>query len=146
MPNGTYVEFPLSDKSDQYLREWLENMGFRAHPQRYHCTTVYSKAEVSYEPPEWEPDTLVARRLVLQFLGKNLVLETPCHAVVTSHQYAMEQGATWDFPEYIPHITLVYNIDLATLYGKRLWTPNQPMVFQRENIFELGDQGRIFRE
>ena len=155
MPNGTYVELFLTVQSESILRTNLAAMKLPLSSHPYHCTTVFSKLPIEYpgiasryegeeQPPRlWSihPNTMN-----LMFLGGNLVLGTRNLGTALSHKLGEMAGATWDFPEYIPHITLVDNIDCTQLEGQTLWTPRKPLVFAGENVLEINAEGKVARE
>ncbi len=155
MSYGTYVEMTLTESSEETLRSNLAAMQLPLSKHPYHCTTVYSKTPITYpgiasryineaQPKRlWEvhPNTMA-----FMFLAGHLVLITRTVATLLSHAIGKRAGAIWDFPEYIPHITLVYNIEVTQLNGQKLWTPRNPLVFEKENIYDLDETGKVIRE
>ena len=77
-----------------------------------HSTICYSRTYVNY--PVQSEELLVSTSQSLRIFetarGPALVLELDSQHLTTRHELSKILGATYDFPDYIPHITLSYNI------------------------------------
>lgn len=118
-PDGTYVAVNLSEDSKTRLFAAVEKMGVPnpLDKDQYHTTLIYSrkylpdfKARGDLDPP------IVCTVVNMEIFGgtdgkgKALVVELHCPALVDRHNSIMqEHGATYDFDEYRPHITISYN-------------------------------------
>lgn len=114
MAKGTYAELGMSEKSRQRIFEWLENYGIEnlSDPETYHCTVVFSgKKHIpelnSYNPPLPILAEVKGWHIFPTQTGTNcLVLDVDNEEIQALHKYAEDLGATWDFPEYHPHVTV----------------------------------------
>ena len=148
----TYVEFPLSKESDLNLREFLD-CGLKllktTWARSFHSTTVYSRSPIIYEAKDFKKEAYITHNLPYSYLllkgkesrnlGLCLTLRIDCDALYLSHIKSLRAGATWDFPEFFPHITLAYNLQLEDLIEKPLVVPNFPLVFDKERIMDLDE-------
>ena len=145
--SGTYVEFRLSDDSTWNMEAYMERLGLPMPRHGFHATTVYSRIPISYVPvnlPSMAFNCFADGLLLLQSkLGLCLCLSVNCDALWRSHNSALRLGATWDFPEYLPHITLAYDLPLESLIGVRLEVPRFPLHFAKpEIVLELDETGK----
>jgi len=51
-----------------------------------------------------------------------------------SHEVALKLGATWDYDDFIPHITIAYNVTLEALEGKVFRLPEFDLRFGPEIV------------
>jgi hypothetical protein len=116
-PNGTYACLIPSVKSKEDLYAYCVNLGISKleDPDEYHCTLIYSKSECPDISGEDFGNPCRAIPVGFKVLGKEkkvLVLEVYCPNAVRLHNLFMEKyGATHDYPEYIPHITVAGEFD-----------------------------------
>lgn len=119
--NGTYASFQLSPASAKLLYDFCEEMRLpdRVEIDDYHCTIIYSHApcpEVSQEDFNLPCKAVPKGYKLLGTEVVVLVLELECPNAEFLHNRFMEKhGATHDYDEYIPHITLTksyYGTDL----------------------------------
>ncbi len=111
-PGGTYSSIILSVESREELYAACAKLGIDnlVEPDEYHCTLIYSK--VSCPDVEQEDFDLPCNAMIVGFkiLGvdeKVLVAELYCPNAVRLHDLFMKKyGATHDYPEYIPHVTI----------------------------------------
>jgi len=82
----------------------------------YHSTLLFSKVPVpDYEPHGLYKMSLTAMPIDVKLWGedeeKALVIILDCPQLVKRHEYLMKKHpeATWDHPEFIPHVTLSYD-------------------------------------
>jgi len=142
---GTYAAVKYDTVTCMILGEWCKSIGIiMIDPSKLHSTLIYSRVEIpvenqhnldeaelrsrgwKFEPSHFElmptssdPD---AKKEVLV-----LVLKAP--ELVELHDELCQNGATHDFDDYIPHVTLSYkvsehfNVDLIP--PQMYFVPNQ---------------------
>ena len=111
------------------LREWAKSVGFETVPTGLHVTIAYSHTPVDWFKigEDWtagpnEEDKLVIKggpRAIEEFGKGAIVLQFASTKLGWRHESIRERGASWDFPEYNPHITLSWNkpqgLDITTI-------------------------------
>jgi len=115
--DGTYVSALLDDESKQKLDLFTtQNLGLtdKIDPKEYHCTIIYSRTPVpaaeNYEFPTKVYAYATGYELFDTKLGKKcLVLRLQCPAIHDINTDMNKTGATSDYPEYKPHITISYD-------------------------------------
>lgn len=125
---GTYAFVTLDTHTKQRLHQLTSelNLPNAVRPDKYHVTLLYSKKSL----PEYEPKGVYHSPIIAEpgeyavFLQDDdntrcLVLKLECPVLVNHHKYLMARhGGEYDFPDYIPHVTLSYDIgslDIDTL-------------------------------
>lgn len=110
--NGTYVAANFDEDSVNALTELQERIGVPnpVLPDDFHTTIVYSKVHIDWEPITHDTTAHAVGYRVFGDEKRILVLELECESLTYRFDEAMESGATYDFPEYIPHVTLSYDI------------------------------------
>lgn len=144
-PTPLYVKRDVLNADD--IITWAKAQGFHTatKPEDMHVTITYSKAPVLWA--DMGPDLfsdLSGNITVPAFDGPRtvsplgdkgaVVLKFQCSALTVRHNEMMRHGASWDFPGYMPHVTLTYDggdVDLATVEP---WTG--PIVLGAE-VFEV---------
>lgn len=125
-PKGTFAGVRLSPDSVAKLMAFAKehNIPEPLPEDEYHVTLLYSRKYL----PEYKPlgkfkTPLTALVKDFTLLGEEkdaLVALIDCPALVKRHQALMkEHDATWDWPEYKPHVTLSYSakgFDTSDLY------------------------------
>lgn len=116
-PDGTYMSAKLSQKSQKQLDDWVSknNIPNPADPSQYHTTIIYSRKGVpeatqydlqlpiNAKIKEWKifPTQTGARCLVA-------IVDSP--EIEQHHMNIRKQyGATHDYPDYHPHVTVSYD-------------------------------------
>jgi hypothetical protein len=116
---GTYVGLRVLQPAGQRLYEFCRDNGIEVNKstfeRRLHVTVIYSRKQcIGLEPRD-------SVKYVATFSGydifdgsagtdKALVMKLNAPGVLARHLEIMAKyGATYDFPVYIPHITLTYN-------------------------------------
>jgi hypothetical protein len=111
-------------------------------PSEFHVTIVYSTKAISYQPGlDFFPIVLDPLTYSYDLFGEkkdHLVLKINHENLQQLHKRSREEfGASYDFPEYLPHITLakdVQDIDLNALI-----LPNMPIILKTEIMRDLDD-------
>lgn len=125
---GTYVGLRVLQPANERLYQHCLDNGIEVKKsmfdRRLHVTVLYSR---KYCPNIVVPDPNVthynARFLSYDvFTTQNgkyaLVMKLSAPGVTARHRKLMaEHGATYDYPEYLPHITLSYDYDMPRAVG-----------------------------
>ena len=122
---GTYSSFKLSDDSARMLLNWCKSVGINnlIDSSEYHVTTMFSRENVEGYTPYYDLDGNSTIDLdpklysIGTLRGKDqpttaLVLFCPNSLLYSQWSLARSLGATWDYEDYNPHITLSYDVDL----------------------------------
>jgi hypothetical protein len=118
-PKGTYVGVRLTDESKEKVLKVIKEMDV-PNPigkKDMHLTLIYSRKYLPDFSPRGKLDkVIVAKPKELDIFpskaeGKDvLVVKLTAPALVKRHKEIMkEHEATYDYAEYIPHLTLSYN-------------------------------------
>lgn len=141
MNKGTYAFLGLSQKSRERIHSWLEDRGFEnlVNPDEYHTTVVYSHKYIpglaTYNPPMPILAEVKGWHVFPSQSGSNcLVLDVDDDLIQRIHSAAAEMGATWDFPEFKPHITVSNNYPYAEIPEEY---PNFKVTFVSFSVEEL---------
>lgn len=117
---STYCAIQFTEQSSQDIVDFASSHDVPnvIDVEKVHCTVLYSKKPISgfvalgdkvpqYEIAFSRYDVFRDRKS-----GNNsLVMVLDCDELIEHHTEYMDQyGASWDFPTYIPHITLSYDI------------------------------------
>lgn len=103
---GTYVGVTPTEKTECLLKEWAEQNNLTLDTG-LHVTLLYSRVEIQIEPEHYS--YFKAEPLELCSLGDAaLVLKIKSNSLQMRHDKLMDLGATHDYPEYNPHLTLMY--------------------------------------
>jgi len=111
------------------IRAWAKSVGFETVQTDLHVTVAYSHTPVDWFKigEDWtvgpnEEDRLVVKggpRAIEEFNKGAIVLQFASTKLGWRHESIRERGASWDFPEYNPHITLTWNkpqgLDIAAI-------------------------------
>lgn len=101
---------------------WAKKQGFKSTlaPEDMHVTIAYSSAPVDAAAVGKQSPGYMAGKATAdglhQFDGGAVVLKLSAPTLQTRWQQFRKAGASWDFPEYQPHITITYDkgdVDLA---------------------------------
>lgn len=142
-PRSLYMRRDVLNAKD--IRSWAKSQGFQtAMPaNQMHVTIIYSKEPVDWlkiGSNDWGADkdgniTIApgGPRVVEQF-GEAIVLAFSNSDLAYRNMRAREEGASYDFPDYTPHITFTYNlpphIDLANVEPYRGKIILGPEIFE----------------
>ena len=123
-----YVHRPLLNAD--VLIKWAKAQGFEATlpADDMHVTVLFSRASV--DPMQIEEDWVMndEGNLIVPPGGPRLVERLGPEAVVLlfgnghlkyRHSRMIEAGASHDYPEYQPHVTITYKVPSAIVTGKR---------------------------
>lgn len=112
-PRPLYVARPVLNAAE--IIQWAKDQGFETtlEPDDLHVTIAYSKAPVDwFAVGESYAETVSigagGPRAVERFDGGATVLQFSSSELSWRHEAMKEHGATWDHPQYAPHITISY--------------------------------------
>ncbi len=143
-PRPLYVYRRLLNASE--LLAWAQAQGFAAtlSPDDLHATITYSRRPVNWWSMAAYPsdaDLIVGpggpRMVERMGDGSAVALLFQDSAFQWRHKEMVEGGASWDWPSYIPHVTLSYDVgemDLAAI------EPYQGRLIFGPEIFEAIDE------
>jgi len=117
--DGTYVSFEMSEASRKLLDNFVEmSLGLtdRVDPSTYHITVIYSRTPVPSAENYQETVKLPTYAMVTGYevfptknAGKCLVMRLSCPYATELNSQLTKDGATSDYSEYKPHVTLAYD-------------------------------------
>jgi 2'-5' RNA ligase len=117
--DGTYVSMDLSQGCKDILDHFVEmNLGLseRVDKSTYHITVIYSRAPVPSAEQYAGTESAVHARVTgyevfpTKSDGKCLVMRLDFPFANLLNKQLTAQGATSDYPEYKPHMTIAYDI------------------------------------
>jgi 2'-5' RNA ligase len=118
--DGTYVSMDLTDESKEMIDHFVEmNLGLteRVDKTTYHITVIYSRtpvpsAELHAGSGKVEYEAFVTGYEVFPTKndGKCLVMRLDFPYAVLLNKQLTAEGATSDYDEYKPHMTIAYDI------------------------------------
>lgn len=119
-PYGTYVSVRPNEASCNLLVDLQNKLGLndRVPPNKLHVTITYSKrpcpaaSKLSGMPAEWPAKVVGFERWQGADGSWCLVAKLDCKPAVKMHHHMREEyGATHDYPDFTPHVTLSYNCE-----------------------------------
>lgn len=150
-PRPLYVSRALLNTSD--FLQWAQQQGFAStlRPDDLHVTVMYSKRPVNwFAMGDW---CGTSGELVVPAGGPRLVERMGTEGAIAlifgsadlqyRHRQMRDAGASWDYPSYLPHVTISYDargIDLATVQpyqGMLVFGPERFEGFQSDVIDTL---------
>lgn len=141
-PRSLYISRRLLNEGA--VRAWAREQGFEsALPAGdVHVTIAYSKEPVNWSAIEPDRDALAVQggaRSVHQFDGGAVVLTLESPELQRRWQELRDAGASWDYPDYRPHVTITYSgvpADLSAVEPYR-----GPLIFGPEEMEEVDPEG-----
>ena len=152
-PNGTYVAVKFDEDTQNALVEFAKEAGIpdALNKSEFHSTIVYSRKHLpDYEvlgtidePWEAKPkEFTVWEKKPNAYDDRHtycLVMQLTCPKMNERHTMAREDhGATYDFDEYLPHVTLSYDVGVGFDVKKLKWT-GDPLKVVKEYKEDLKD-------
>lgn len=141
-PRTLYVHRKVLNAAE--IIAWAKSQGFQTTlpAEDLHVTVAFSRQPVDWMKAgqAWSDDrrghltvSPGGARLVEKFDGGAVVLLFNASELSWRHEAIKEAGASWDWPDYQPHITLTYNpgeVDLAKVTPYRGAIELGPEVFE----------------
>lgn len=110
---GTYIAVKFDEATLDRIESIQKQLNlYNIVPRdKLHSTICYSRVDVPYFPDE-TPKVIGKSKGLLIFNNdkRALVLTIDSPYLVSKHELTKELGATYDYPDYIPHVTLSYDI------------------------------------
>lgn len=111
--SGVYAAYHIAPESREALANHMKALGVNnlCDKSEYHITTVYSRTPIKYKP---SPAAITVHPIGYDLFGhpnKVLVLKVENPALHERFNKAKAAGASWDYPNYQPHITLATKVD-----------------------------------
>lgn len=113
-PRTLYVSRDVLNGAD--IVAWAKGQGFTSTlpADDMHVTITFSRTPVDWMQmgSTWEDEVKVARggaRLIDKFDGGAVVLLFASNMLKYRHDEMVDMGASWDHPDYQPHITISYD-------------------------------------
>jgi hypothetical protein len=116
--HGTYVNVKPSEADKNKLYDWVVENGISKPMDKddYHTTVIYSKTPCP-DVDEYDFDlpitgSICGWKIFESTLGRCLVAQVQSEELqVINADLKRDYGATSDFPEYIPHITISWGYE-----------------------------------
>jgi DNA topoisomerase IB len=107
-----YVHRPLIDS--QPLLDWAKSQGFKTTlpASDMHVTVCFSKQSLQWPDPSHDTVTCTVGERLVKRLGEAVVLAFESPQLQSDHQRFMDAGASFDYDQYTPHITITYDPDI----------------------------------
>jgi len=146
--DGTYVSMDLADDCKHLLDNFVEmNLGLteRVDPSTYHITVIYSRTPVpSAESIEGLTTQSTASVVGYEVFptksdGKCLVMRLKFQFAEFLNTKLGTEGATSDYPEYKPHLTIAYDMS-QEVDPETLPVPQFPLTFGPVKVAPLDPQ------
>jgi 2'-5' RNA ligase len=144
--DGTYVSLELSKESKALLDNFVEmNLGLteRVDPSTFHITIIYSRTPVPSAENYLYNNSLPVEALVSGYEvfptkndGKCLVMRLVCPYATRLNSELSKAGATSDYDEYKPHLTIAYDTT-QEINPDNLPTPQFQLIFDKMTVDPL---------
>jgi len=125
-----YVDVLFDSESNRLMNQIIKDLGLKKDfNDDFHCTISYSKKDFNFILPGEKLDNIkikdnkvhvdINENCTIKGFGNfktneglNLHIELDCPFCKSEFKRCVKAGAVYDYPEYIPHITLMYNCSL----------------------------------
>lgn len=109
-----YIQRPVTYAASLMLAQYAMNVGIKNIVYDMHVTLAYSRDPVDWDHNTFQMDPTPltisgGSRLLTKFDGGAVVLEVESRALSDRWAQFVMAGASWDYPDYRPHITLGYD-------------------------------------
>lgn len=137
---GTYVAIKFNSDTCEQLQvlQNILNLPNKVPLDKLHSTICFSRIKIPYKALEETNFEIGTAKSLEVFEHKNkraLVLLLDSKFLEDRHKYSMILGATYDFPEYRPHVTLSY--DIGNLFIDDALVTMEPLVASHEYTEDL---------
>ena len=145
--DGTYVSLEMSQESKDMLDNFVQmNLGLteRVDKKTYHITVIYSRTPVPSAEALLHMNTSIpveAQPVGYEVFptkndGQCLVMRIICPYATRINSQLEREGATSDYPDYKPHITIAYDIK-EKVDPNSLPVPQFQLRFDKLNVAPL---------
>lgn len=136
---GTYVAAKFTEQTLDSIQELQTKLRLLNPVKRedLHTTICYSRTVVPFVPHEQIQHIGTASKLEIWDTDKGpaLIMLLDSDYLHSRHTYSKALGATYDFPDYKPHVTLSYNLGVQKV--DLLDALNIDIEMSREYVEEL---------
>jgi hypothetical protein len=139
-----YVNRPLLNSAD--IVKWAKEQGFAKTlaADDLHVTIAYSKRPVDWKQatPRDSTVTVTEGERGVEALGASgdaIVLRFSSDRLADRHQQFRDIGASWDWPEYNPHLTIAYKGEGEDIDISAIQPFDGDLVFGPEEFAELDE-------
>lgn len=132
MEDGIYISLELDEKSQDNMYQWAKENNIEIIPkEKLHTTVVYSTKSINKWPgnKNIKPIEIDNSTYEIIKLGEILVIKYSNKKIENFWKYTQKLGATWDFPDYLPHVTVIY--DAKDINETKLKTPEFNIIFDK---------------
>lgn len=132
-----YINRPVTALGTAALMDYARSIGIEDPILDMHVTLAYSRDPVDWDKPAFQMDPRPltvsgGSRALQKFDGGAVVLELESRALSGRWAQFVMAGASWDYPDYRPHVTLGYDENFV-VEGKQALTADIPFgAEQRE--------------
>ncbi|QJA43086.1 hypothetical protein [Phaeobacter phage MD18] len=117
-----YIYRPVTAIGSAILMDYAYRIGIENPVLDMHVTLAYSSSPVDWDKPEFQMDPRPltvsgGSRSLTKFDGGAIVLELESRALSQRWAQFVMAGASWDYTDYRPHVTLGYD-DTFPIEGK----------------------------
>ena len=145
--DGTYVSLEMTQESKDMLDNFVEmNLGLteRVDKKTYHITVIYSRTPVPSAEQLLHMNTSIpveAQPVGYEIFptkndGHCLVMRIICPYATRINSQLEREGATSDYDQYKPHITIAYDIK-EKVDPNNLPVPQFQLIFDKLNVAPL---------
>lgn len=111
---GTYVGVRFTKESNDAINKFKKENKIPANDKseyRLHCTVLYSRKHVNYDPTEDNKKEIKAKSAGFDAFddGDAIVMRLSSSGLGSLNKKLMGMGGTSDYKTYKPHVTLSYN-------------------------------------
>ncbi len=139
--DGTYMSVTLDKVSKDKLFSWVKECDITnaADPDQYHATVIYSRKPcpkaITYDMNLPIATTISGFKLFPTQQGTTCLVGIVSSKVLDDHHNKLvnDYGATHDYPDYHPHITLSYDYDREPPANP----PDFTLVFDKSEVKAL---------
>ncbi|QPI17879.1 hypothetical protein POP12_087 [Pectobacterium phage POP12] len=129
--NGLYMKVKYSENSLELVKKLQEKLQLKnpVSLNKIHTTVVYSRKHVDIFPSldVYEKASIVGLDVWDTKYGKTVVAFLDSPYLHERFNDAMEAGATYDYPDYKPHITLSYDAGNDVFFDFKKYTVQFPI-------------------
>lgn len=139
-PRTLYVRRDVLNVKD--VQKWARSQGLPEIHEDLHVTIAYSRTPVDWFKMghSWQEKIEIPAGGPRQFgvFGPektHVVLRIACDEVEWRHDFMKDKGASWDWPEYEPHVSL-FRIAEGSTFNSEEFEPYQGRIVLGPEIFE----------
>jgi len=125
---GTYAAVKFSKESTRRINNFLKEFNLeKDFDDDYHCTLIYSRKLIPFyktskgvKQVKNKASNSLSKLISVKGIGtfdtpegKNLHLVLNCKFCELRFKEAMQKGAEYDYNQYVPHITLLYDSQIS---------------------------------